>query len=82
MTEDVITLDNLCVGQKARVVFIDNEEPIKRRLLDIGLIINSEIKCVLKSPFGDPKAYLICGAVIAIRREDASKIGIVTVRGE
>ncbi|MEG2213571.1 MAG: FeoA family protein, partial [Clostridiales bacterium] len=47
---------------------------IKRRLLDIGLIKNTEIECLGRSPSGDPTAFMIRGAVIAIRCEDCHNI--------
>ena len=49
---------------------------IKRRLQDLGLIEGTVVECVLKSPFKDPKAYLIRGALIAIRKEDCSNIEV------
>ena len=42
--------------------------------MNIGLVPGSAVKCLQKSPLGDPVAYDICGAVIALRQEDASKI--------
>lgn len=48
--------------------------PMRRRLQDIGLIDGTEVVCLRKSPSGDPVAYLIRGAVIALRSEDSSKI--------
>lgn len=53
---------------------INLDGSIKRRLLDMGLIEGTKIKNVLISPGGDPKAFLIRGAVIAIRDEDSSRI--------
>lgn len=47
---------------------------ISRRLLDIGLVEGTDVSCLQKSPAGDPVAYLIRGAVIAIRSEDSSQI--------
>lgn len=67
-------LSALQPGQWARVRALLNEGGIRRRLLDIGLIENTMVKCLGKSPFGDPCAYLIRGAVIAIREEDSKKI--------
>ena len=49
---------------------------IRRRLRDIGLVEGAEIECLMKSPLGDPVAYLIKGAVIALRREDAASITV------
>ncbi len=47
---------------------------IRRRLLDIGLVPGAQIACVGVSPLGDPSAYRICGAVIALRAEDCRGI--------
>ena len=47
---------------------------MRRRLLDIGLIENTEVTCVGRSHGGDPAAFLIRGAVIALRRADCKKI--------
>ncbi len=47
---------------------------IRRRLLDIGLVEDTEVECLGRSPAGDPCAYLIRGAVIAIRSEDCRDI--------
>lgn len=58
------------------VASIDNSSNLYQRLLDIGAINGTLVECVLKSPCGDPKAYLIRGAVIAIRDEDAECISI------
>ncbi|MCI8302681.1 MAG: ferrous iron transport protein A, partial [Oscillospiraceae bacterium] len=36
------------------------------------------VAAVQESPWGDPVAYAVCGAVIALRRADARQIGIHT----
>ena len=41
---------------------------------DIGLIDGTRVECLRKASCGDPVAYLIRGAVIALRNEDAKKI--------
>jgi len=68
------TLNELKKGEKAIVKDLQIEGSMKRRLLDIGLIKNSIVECVLESPLKDPKAYWIRGALIAIRAKDAEKI--------
>lgn len=47
---------------------------MRRRFLDIGLIEDTPVECIGRSPAGDPSAYLIRGAVIAIRAEDSASI--------
>ena len=55
---------------------IMGEETIKRRLLDLGLIEGTNIKPVLISPSGDPRAFEFRGSLIAIRKEDAENIKV------
>ena len=45
-------------------------------MLDLGIIRGTKITPVLKSPSGDPTAFEIRGATVAIRKEDASLIKI------
>jgi len=61
-------------GNKATVSSLLSSGSIRRRLQDIGLIEGTEVECLQKSPAGDPVAYLIRGAVIALRIEDSSAI--------
>ena len=68
------SLNELKPGQRAKVKALLSTGSIRRRLQDIGLIEGTEVECVQKSPGGDPVAYLIRGAVIALRSEDSSNI--------
>jgi len=61
-------------GQTATIRALLSTGSIRRRLLDIGLVENTEVECVGRSPCGDPSAFLIRGSVIAIRSEDCSSI--------
>jgi len=47
---------------------------MRRRLRDIGLVEGTQLECLGVSPGGDPKAYLVRGAVIALRSADSGKI--------
>ncbi len=69
-------LSDLKVGDKAIIKKMVTNENIKRRLLDLGLIEGTKIECVLKSFCNDPLAYIIRGAVIAIRKSDSSNIEV------
>lgn len=71
------SLNDLQVGETAIVDKIYDCGSIHQRFLDIGLIENTKVQCVCKSPSGDPKAFLIRGAVIAIRSEDSRNIKVV-----
>lgn len=68
------SLNRVRPGEKARVQALQTAGAMRRRLLDIGLVEGTEVECVGRSPGGDPAAYLIRGAVIAIRDADAAGI--------
>ena len=67
-------LCDLKVGERGRVVALKNVGSMRRRLLDIGLADGTTVECVGRSAGGDPAAYLIRGAVIAIRDRDSENI--------
>jgi len=67
------SLDQLKIGEKGIVSYIENVE-VKRRFLEIGLVNGTLVECILESPFKSPKAYFIKGASIAIRCEDAKYV--------
>lgn len=73
---NLLCLNDVAPGQHATVKMLRSTGSMRRRLLDIGLIENTEVECVGRSPSGDPKAFLIRGAVIAIRSEDCRDIMI------
>lgn len=73
------TLNDLETGGSALIYKILTAGSMRQRFLDIGLIENTLVECVGKSPSGDPKAFLIRGAVIAIRSEDCKEIYIKEV---
>lgn len=70
----VIGLNELQAGECGIVTEIHTTGTMRRRFLDIGLIEGTRVMCVGKSPSGDPAAYRIRGAVIAIRSDDARRI--------
>lgn len=74
-------LDEIKFGESAIIKRINTAGTIRRRLMDIGLVENTRVECVGKSPLGDPAAYLIRGAVIAIRSRDCADI-IVELTGD
>jgi len=67
-------LNFLPLGKKAKVKLLTAEGTMRRRMLDLGLISDTEVEALQKSPSGDPIAYHIRGAVIALRSEEAAKI--------
>ena len=73
------TLTGLKTGEKAVVQTISDKcQGIeRRRLMDLGFIPGSIVEVALKSPFRDPTAYLVKGAMIALRDSQAELIHII-----
>lgn len=67
-------LSELAVDESGVISYIDTKNRLRRRLYDLGLVPGTKVFCVAKSPLGDPKAFLVRGAVISLRCEDSSDI--------
>lgn len=74
--EVFLGMDKMRSGERAEVTRVAAKRNIKRRLFDLGLIPGREVECVGNSPGGDPSAYLICGALIALRARDVADITV------
>ncbi len=68
------TLANLQQGEWGRVVELDCQGFARRRFMDLGLVPGTRVKAVMHAAFGEPTAYLVRGALLALRREQAQRI--------
>lgn len=63
--------------------YIINNVPCKadisKTLEGYGIFPDSKIKLLFSSPSGDPSAYEVMGAVLALRRENAKNIFIIPI---
>jgi len=71
-----MTLNMLKTGQTAIVKRIYSINAERRRMVDLGILPGTRIENVMPSPLGDPIAYRIRSAVVALRREQAELIEI------
>ncbi len=69
-------LASLTNGESAVISALYNRGEIRRRLMDLGFTEGTRVKQLSKSPLGDPVAFLVKGAVIALRREDIENITV------
>ena len=74
--DDITRLTSLKEKEKANIIGISKEcrGESRRRLLDLGFVKGAEISIDLVNPLPEPTAYLIKGTVIALRKDQASKI--------
>jgi len=73
-----MNLGDAKVLSTVKVVNINARGELRRRFFDLGIIDGTQIEVLFRSPFGDPTAYMIRGAVIAIRKEDGRNIEVIS----
>lgn len=71
-----IPLHRLKTGERGIVSALELTGNMRRRMLDLGMVVGTTVESLGRSPSGDPTAYLIRGSVIAVRAEDAAKISV------
>ena len=74
MRENTCTLARLPIGRQAVVLEVQANGNTRRRLLDLGLVPGTVVESIRRSPTGDPTAFGIRGAVIALRQADGDTI--------
>lgn len=75
---DRLTLLDIKEGETVQVVELSRacQGPQRRRLLDLGVVVGTEITPELWSVARDPVAYRIRGALIALRKQQAAWISV------
>ena len=76
LSGDTVTMDRLSPGESAVVEHI-KQSALSDRLSALGLTAGTAVRCLFRAPLGDPSAYDIRGAVIALRREDSGCVSVV-----
>ncbi|MBL8137710.1 MAG: DtxR family transcriptional regulator [Acidobacteria bacterium] len=79
---EMTRLSVLTPGESAEVVAlaVSCRGAQRRRLLDLGVVPGTRITSELRGPSGDPTAYRIRGALIALRSEQAAQIYVQKVQ--
>ncbi len=69
-------LSSLQPGEDAEIVTVSRTmRPVERhRLLDLGVLPGTKVRAEFVSPLGDPVAYMVRGALIALRKDQSQKI--------
>lgn len=70
----MLKLNDVSVGNYVTIHELKSTEMLKERMLALGLTKGAKIEVVRKGPSGDPTVYNIRGAMIALRKEEASLI--------
>ena len=69
-----LLMNELKPGMCGVVSSLNHSGGMRQRMMDLGLVEGSKVTCLGKSVWGDPAAYEICGAVIALRNSDCADV--------
>lgn len=75
----MMTLNNLEIGKTAKIVAVNGQGALRRRLLDMGITPNTDVMVRKRAPMGDPIEIHIRGYELTLRSEDAEKIQVKEV---
>ena len=75
--ENILRLSHIKKGESCVIKTIFSHPGMRRRLQEMGIVPGTLVKCMYKSPFGDPTAYLIRGTLVALREDDSENILVV-----
>ena len=68
------TLKDVKIGQIVKVVKLEGEGAIKRRIMDVGITKGVEIYVRKVAPFGDPIEVNLRGYELSLRKADAEMV--------
>lgn len=71
-------LSGLRAGERAVLHHIDLPSGEAQRLMELGFLPGASVEAALCAPGGDPRVYRVDGAEIALRRETARKLLVLT----
>lgn len=77
---DKRTLNELKVGEHARILAVGGEGALRQHFLDMGVIPGAETTVVKFAPLGDPMELQIHGYELTLRLEDAQKIEVEVIQ--
>jgi ferrous iron transport protein A len=69
-----MTLRQVACGQTAKVLKLEGEGAIKRRIMDMGITRGTQIEVRKVAPLGDPIEVTVRGYELSVRKADADKI--------
>lgn len=74
-------LSRLNIGEKARIISVENKSWIAQRLVEMGFSKGTEVEVAIEGLSKNLKAYRIKNTVIAIRNEVADSINVILKSG-
>lgn len=70
------TLKDVKVGESTRVVRVNGQGALRRRIMDMGVTKGTKIYVRKMAPLGDPIEINVRGYELSLRKEDAASIEV------
>ncbi len=70
------SLTNLPVGITAKVISVNGNNAISKRLMEMGVVPGVSVRVVKSAPFGDPLEIRVRGYHLAMRKNEADAIEV------
>jgi len=70
------TLNELKVGETGKIVRLNGEGAVKRRMMDMGLTKGTGVTVRKVAPLGDPIELTVRGYELSIRKSEAATIEV------
>lgn len=74
-----MTLKDIRVGKKAKVLKVNGEGAVRRRIMDMGITKGVEIYVRKVAPLGDPMELFVRGYELSLRKADADMIEVEAI---
>ena len=74
-----MTLNQLRVGQQARIVDVEGNDGLAIRLMEMGLTDGEVISLLGFAPLGDPIEFSIRGYRLSLRKTEAMRVSVEPV---
>ena len=72
-------MNELKIGQRAKVTAVNGEGALRRRLLDMGITPHTGVMVRKVAPMGDPIEIFLRGYELTLRVDDAKKIDVEVI---
>ena len=71
-------LSELKTGERGVIVKVNGHGGFRKRIIEMGFVKGNKVKVILNAPLRDPIEYEIIGYKVSLRREEASKIEVIS----
>jgi Fe2+ transport system protein FeoA len=70
------SLDQLRVGQRARILSLSGIDTLLQRLMEMGVLEGEEIEVLAIAPLGDPVEIRVHDYRLSLRRREAASVTV------